>query len=387
MSKLRNFGMGMVVVTLILISAIVITAGCVNNSENPTPVSGVVSHSDITKVTDYLYEVTYYDYDETKMMENAKHLENLINKTGNPPAGCSSAHNGDYYGRNFDYIYSDMSEFIMHVPASEKRYASVGVAAIWVGWTPEYIEAGMPDEDLALLPFCILDGINENGVGVNTNVVPVNDLEIVTSGTNPGKTDLPLLFAPRYVLDHAASAKEAVDLLSKCNLIATKFCSDTTYELHIMICDPTESYIVECVNNKMQVVKDDVMTNYYLTLDSYTPHSQGIERYNILTEHIAEGDSVDGMDHLMQRVQYTKTYNPENTPRWFSEVCDTVTLDRPIEEKERELNSLSAQAQKTSRTPKNAIWQTTHSSIYDLKNLTMRVHVQEDYEHSYEYHL
>ena len=37
------------------------------------------------------------------------------------------------------------------------------------------------------------------------------------------------------------------------------------------------------------------------------------------------------------------------------------------------------------RTPDNSIWQTLHSSIYDLKNLTLRLHVQENYEKSFEY--
>ena len=377
---------------VLVVLAVVVTAGCVGSS-GPSPVSGTVSHSDMTEVSDYLYEVTYDDYDETNMMENAQYMADLFEKAGTPPSACSSVHNGDYFGRNFDYTYSDAASFVIHVPASDKRYASVGVAGSVILWTPEYIEALMTDEDFALLPFTTLDGVNEKGVGINSNVAPAYDLEKPTTGTNPGKMDLPMEFVPRYVLDHAASAKEAVDLLSACNLVSMKGCPEG-FELHWLICDSTESYIVESVNNEMRAVKGNVMTNYYLTTDSLTPHSMGIERYNVLKENIAEAVSIDGMDHLMQRAQYTKMYDPKTTPRRYSELYLEVpekgidiNIDSPEESKAAVLDYVSEMYLSAERKPDNSIWQTLHSSIYDLKNLTLRIHVQENYEECFEYHL
>ncbi|HJJ27577.1 MAG TPA: hypothetical protein O0W95_05795, partial [Methanocorpusculum sp.] len=188
----QNAGICAAVAVLVVLAAAV-TAGCVGSS-GPAPLSGTVSHGDITEVADYLYEVTYDDYDETNMMEYAQYMAELFEKAGTPPSACSAVHHGDYFGRNFDYVYSDASSVVVHVPASDKRYASVGVAGSVLCWTPEYIEAGMSDEDFALLPFITLDGINEKGVGINSNVAPVYDLEKPTTGTNPGKMNLPMEF-------------------------------------------------------------------------------------------------------------------------------------------------------------------------------------------------
>ena len=387
----RNAGICAAAAVLVVL-AVVVTAGCVGIS-GPAPVSGTVAHSNMTEVADYLYEVTYDDYNETNMMENAKYMADFFKEANNPPSACSSVHNGDYYGRNFDYVYSDASSFVIHVTASDKRYASIGVAGSVICWTPEYIETGMTEEDFALLPFVTLDGINEKGVGINSNVAPVYDLEKTTTGTNPGKMDLPMEFVPRYVLDHAASAKEAVDLLSACNIVSMKGCPEG-YELHWLICDATESYIVESINNELKVVKGDVMTNYYLTIDSPLPHPVGVERYNVLKENIAEAVSVDGMDHLMQRAQYTKMYEPKTTPHRYSEIYISIpeegidiSINSSEESKQAVLDIVSERYLSKERKPDNTIWHTLHSSVYDLKNLTLRLHVQENYEKSFEYHL
>ena len=345
------------------------------------------SHSEVTKVADYLYEVTFYDYDETKMMEAADYLEKHAKNVQIPPGGCSSVHVDDYYGRNLDLGYSENSDIIIHVPAAPGRYASIGVALIVdETWTPEYIEAGMSEADFTALPFCTMDGINEKGVGINANYIPAHDLKKRTTGTNPGKMNLPMSFITRYVLDHAASAKEAVKLLSECNIIGNVF-SYLPSELHFMICDPADTYIVEFVDGEMIAVRDDVMTNFYRSVPFFTLHGVGIERYNILKAYKDYVKSLNDMDLLMQQVHYTKMYDPENFPRWYSEVHDDADLNKSLEEKEVELNRLSDEAKTTTRKPFNAIWQTTHSTLYDLKNLTMRIHVQEDYKHSYEYHL
>ena len=342
-------------------------------------------HSDVTKVADYLYEVTCYDYDDTKMMEHAAHLANLVKSSHTPPGGCSAVRVGDYYGRNLDLFYGNYAEFIMHVPAAPGRYASVGVAMIWEGWTPEYIEAGMPEADLALLPFCTMDGINEKGVAINANYIPVHDLEKRTTGTSPGKMDLPMSFIPRYVLDHAATAREAVEMLySKCNVFSNQF-SEPLSELHFMICDPTETYVVEFIENELGYVKDDVMTNFYRGLPDFSLHACGIERYNILKAYKDYVESAEDMSLLMQYVKYSKTYDLKNTPRWLSEIHDDADIEKSAAERAAALDALSEEAKTKTRKPGNPIWQTTHTSVYDLKNRTMRIHVQEDYEHSYEF--
>ena len=55
-------------------------------------------YSDIKKIAPYLYEITYSDYREDLNNETHSDMEVF---------GCSSVKNGNFYGRNFDYIFND----------------------------------------------------------------------------------------------------------------------------------------------------------------------------------------------------------------------------------------------------------------------------------------
>ena len=55
-----------------------------------------------------------------------------------------------------------------------------------------------------------------------------------------------MLLVPRYVLDHASSAEEAVNMI-KNDLSIYGDCAGKAY-LHYMICDAQETYIVEILS-------------------------------------------------------------------------------------------------------------------------------------------
>ena len=245
--------------------------GCAGGSEK--------THGDLTKLTDYLYEVTYTDLNDSLIAELSDSAHAFIKVEG----ACSSVRNGNFYGRNLDLFYNDGCEVVVHMEKSENRLASVAVCGGKADITAEVLEKA--DEKLMQrLPFIVLDGINECGVTCNVNVVPGEDTAPIT-GTNPGKENLACSMALRYILDRAKTAKEAVELLENRNLLG----SFGHLGLHYMIADAKETYIVEFVDNKMQYVVSEpvcdtnVMTNLYSTLlPKYTPHANGIERYAIL---------------------------------------------------------------------------------------------------------
>ena len=118
-------------------------------------------------------------------------------------------------------------------------------------------------------------------------------------------------------------------------------------ELHILIADPTSTYIVEFKNNKMVVLSDQIdefenipnsrsiMTNFHIsgvTVNSdgtvYTPedapthkasengivpHGSGLERYNLAVASYDSIDTATKMKNLMKSLFYTKAYPTATT--------------------------------------------------------------------------
>lgn len=286
-----------------------------------------------------------------------------------PVAGyCSAVHNGNFVGRNLDYFVNDMPTFVVHVAASgTNRFASVGIGSAQLHnadvekYTAEY----------SLPPLGIFDGINENGVVIEENVVPFDDVGAL-EGTNPGKPDLHIVYAPRYILDHATSAAHAIKLLEERNLVGDLL---GAYYFHYLIADKDESYIVEFIGSKLVWRKMEISTNFNLCWDNgeesvitdetegawtkddypapyaeettiddikkyYTDYAMGVERFVTLREHYDEGTTLEGMMNLMKRVQYSQTYSIETAEEtakgpswWVSESCSadfpfpTYTLD------------------------------------------------------------
>ncbi len=161
------------------------------------------------KLDDYLYYMEYNDY-----VPDLTTGEQV--KTG---FACSAVRNGNFYGRNLDLDYADISEFVIKVAAneSEGRYASVGLAAVL---TLKSNEVGSASEaQLLAMPNMTFDGINENGVAINCNVCPAVDLDFATLlSTNYGKPRIHAISVVRYVLDHAKSAAHAVELLKNMDI-------------------------------------------------------------------------------------------------------------------------------------------------------------------------
>ena len=344
-------------------------------------------YSEPKKIADYLYEISYSDYreDTEELTHNA--LEAF---------GCSSVRNGNFYGRNFDYIFNDTPEFIIKVAAKEGRHASLGVATHY-GLREAEIEKGAYDKQLEIIPNLTLDGINDAGVIASINVVPGAEDVAALTGTNPDGEDLNAAFAVRYILDNADSADEAVELLKTRNISGSAV--DGLY-LHIMIADPEKTYVVEFIDNKLVAEEktgdEQIMTNFYVNLPELTEHADGTERYAILKENYAEGGTLVGMRDLMARVRFSNAYRYTTDPVWASETMPQSVLKNPDSEEYKAYADMVDAVRKDywiriltdDRNPADKkFWHTTHNSVYDIEKRMIRLTVQEDYSHYYDFSL
>lgn len=342
-------------------------------------------HSSPVRLAPYLYEMEFSSYGPSATIS-------ALEKTDKMAAGaaCSIVRNGHLVGRNLDFFYDEMAEFVVRVPSAPGRYASIGVSSCNINLTAEAVDSGKESPFYPMVPYFMVDGINEKGVFAAVNMAPTGDLGL-TSGTNPGALVLYPPMVIRYVLDNCASAREACEKLEKANIKT----SNTLGEFHYMIADPDETYIVEIIHNRLRWSREagNIMTNYYLLHEGLTPHACGMEREAILNEHYDEGETLDGMSALMQRVKYSLMYDRNTIPYWYSEHYgydwkgQTVTIDTPHEFYEGMIDRDIETYNKGVRGYLNGIWITTHTSVYDFDARSLRVYCQEDYSKHWEFNM
>ena len=345
-------------------------AGCDNHPSNEQ----FMKNLNVSKVTDYLYEVFYDDFDYA-------FAENFNRKNNNLHLGaCSSVRNGNFHGRNYDWFYDENVEFIVHTSAKNGRHASVGIATMVPGVTVKFADSGLYTDGYKILPFRVVDGINDAGVAVNVNVVPFGD-RTLTTGTNPDGEDMYFISAIRYVLDYADSVDSAIDLLKSKNIYALN--NDKNHEeCHFMISDKDKTVVIEFIDNEIVVIDNaNIMTNFYLYGEK-TPHSAGVERFDILRENYDMGSTRDGMIALLKKVWYSQAYNRTTKPFWYSEyvgdfspVYKDVTIFSPVEDFTPVIDTAISMFETHERNGKT--WYTTHTSVYDLESKTLTLIPQE----------
>lgn len=353
------------------------------------------------KLDDYTY-VAYYDAID---YEYANHIFEEVNLS---IGGCSSVRKGNLYGRNFDWTYSNDVTFIVHTPRIADRYEVWGTAGSISGVTKSFIESGVEDDKYRAIPFYLVDGINEHGLVMNNNVVPLNEGNSSAVPVIESKVTLNAMMVNRYVLDHFKTAAEAVDYIYKYVTIdsytplATK-----NYALHWMIADANKTYIIEIVSNGVVVtdVTDSTpyMTNF--TIDGvefnadntvYTPYTQdethdaittnyveelgsGLERWNMIADAYSDISSATDMRDLMESLKYTNAYT-ETTPAdvWYTEFVGINELNVASDASDFADVLTAARTQYADRSRDTAdTWQTVHSVVYNINDLTMEIVTQE----------
>ena len=343
-------------------------------------------HSEIRKVSELLYEVTWSDYSSEAPNDSFDAI------TGD--MACSSVRNGDFVGRNFDFFMNQCPTFVIRTTGKEGRYATIGVGRL-AGINAAMVEAGLPQDKAELLPWALMDGMNEKGLCVNSNVLSKSDWgDTPHTGTRKDAPELNVLVAIRPLLDYCATVKEALDYLNKHNITPL---ASQGMNLHLMISDPKETYVVEFINNRIVAKPFNIMTNYYLCLDSITDCAMGVERYNILAANYEKGgESMQDMWELMKMVRYSNLYDyPKN--KWYSEYTSYIPYS--LMSDEAVINKLNAilesdagdwpeeleYVKEHGLREESEWWVTVHNSIYDIRNKKIWVTVHEWYDRKAEF--
>ena len=281
---------------------------------------------------------------------------------GKVDGGCSSVRAGGFLHRNFDYPFDDRAEFVVKMSAGPGRFASVGVSQVGTNLTEQMVKSGKWSKWYKALPGATVDGINENGVACNINVVGGDPQ---TSGWHNDTGDLRPLAAVRWILDNATNAEHAATYIAS----HISFPEGWTQNFHYMIADATSTYIVEngdAHHVPSSLLEGAVMTNFrlYPTRGS----GEGQERYDAL----ASGENITSQ---WWTLTYTPTgYRASDLPGITGE--SLTNLFNYFENNPRESHRGETFPTGTG-TENYTWWQTVHTSIYDITNRVLRVAVQE----------
>ena len=364
--------------TIISVAVIPCLFGCKNDKE---------CFKYVKAVAPYLHEVVFDDYvfDTNRLT--------VQDYTGS----CSVVRNGNFVGRNFDYFYNNVPDFIVRVNAKEGRYASIGVAQTSLFKEADLLSNNINKEYMKLVPNVMMDGINEKGVFVCNNVVANESVR--NQGTDPTKEDMGVWFIARKILDKAATADEAIEIMKSYNIVGDLFGIEN---LHFMICDSNKTYVAEIIGSDLDIKEktgdNQIMTNFLCNRDTMHDHPSGIERYNILKANYSMGSSFKGMQDLLFKARFSQSFNPNTDPIWISD-AGTFTYEQMQDPEiiadyknhlETELypgftydfNNNIRNDDKV-----EAWWITVHNSTYDIQNRSFKIFVQEDYEHCFEFKL
>lgn len=358
---------------------------------------------EIKKLGAYRYETFYHVLDYRHAYEYYETTRDVPR-----PCGCSSVKNGNFYGRSFDWYYDGTAEFVVHTPRIANRYASVGTSPGFASiLTEEFVESGKYSDYYRLVPFNLVDGMNEYGLVCNTNVVPTDFGPSRVVPTKESEVTINGMMVVRYLLDHFKTAKEAAEFVQEhMTIYFSKDIHEANYELHLMVADANESYVVEFIGRRTVIFKgQNKMTNFYIhAVDFnedgtvYTPETQdgehdaistnritkngsGLERYNLIVNNYDSANTAEGMRNLLNQLTYTRAYksskNPSD-PYWFTEFVGVQGLTCASEPEEFEyVVDKADQYYRNRERGDHKTWHTVHSTVFDIADRTMTTIFQE----------
>lgn len=276
------------------------------------------------------------------------------------PGSCSARRIGDTVERNYDWHYDSSITAVIEVERGPGRLASLGVASVGTNLTEETVSSGEWSRFYKCLPGRTLDGINEAGVMIEMNVVVTNGSAWET-GEAAGAHDVNGRYATRWALDRFETAAEAASNIAD-RAFMPRSLMRMGYALHYLVCDAKDTYLVEDGEAVRLTNAVPVMTNFRIR--GGVSYGDGFERYEILTNAA----------NSITNAWFTRAYDPETSPKWLSEFGGSEQLLEQAQE-------LWARGDRESHRGESYAgqqwWQTVHTAVYDVSNLTLRVAVQE----------
>lgn len=308
-------------------------------------------------------------------------------------ASCSSVQKGNIRGRNYDWTYDYQPTFIIRTPADHGRHATIGIAAGQGDITRCVANSKTPSEYYKILPFRIVDGINDAGLLVNVNVCQIyndaGELDI-TNITDKEEPAIPALMFTRYILDYCSTIGDVINVVNKRNFFMANS-EALVEEFHYMITDKTgKTVVIEFKDNEPVVIESNFMTNYKLCGDTGVDYGAGHERADIINSKYDDISDAESMLDVMKSVWYTNAYKSfieDRDVKWLSE-CNGKTLlpsgeiadlhqGLPEEDYTDIVNGMIYLYNNRSRDT-GYTWQTVHTSVYDATNSKLILIVQEN---------
>lgn len=247
---------------------------------------------------------------------------------------------GYIFGRNLD---NQETDFAVVKTAPKNGYASVSVVNLsFLGYNEELKPLKLMNKiNMLALPYFPLDGVNEKGLAIG-----VLQLQAPPTNQTTDKTDVDTTLAIRVLLDKCATVSEAVELLKTFDMHAS---ANGCY--HLQIADAEgNSVVVSYVNNEMVVTEKEgdyqCATNFYLHEVPFEYEAQGMDRFEKLTEVLTREKGVRSVEEGMELLHYVNIVSTE-----------------PDEE--------------------GRVYSTQWSSIYDLRNMTLTLCSDRNYDTPY----
>ena len=306
-------------ICFILLCLLIILTGCENNfdllntdTENDTANKNdsvnnfIFTSSEITELESGFSAVRYdgdYAFDLFLEQGGAASDQDVLQFLGNTLLqeysgiqfdgdifGCSTisvanADGGYLFGRNFDWQKCDA---LVVTSCPKEGYASISTVNLnFIKQGAGFIANMLTDEMMTIAAiYAPLDGMNEKGLCVSVNMIQ----DSATIHQDNGKPDITTTTAIRLMLDKAATADEALDLLRQYDLHASM-----DYMIHFAIADSTgKSVAVEYINNEMIVTETPILTNFYLAEGE--KHGVGTQqshtRFDILAQTLEENSTM-----------------------------------------------------------------------------------------------
>lgn len=365
-----------------------------------------------TPITEYLYGVEYDDYD---LQANVEFSNNNYLPSN---AACTEVRKGNFVGRNLDWYINTDASAIIKMNHTKDHYASIGMVGCFPMFSNDLAKSGIKNDVYKYLPFKTTDGINEKGLYIGVNVAPTGETSFDQStwepyafghgaaNTNPA-SDMHYCvnYLVRIVLDRAGSVAEAKKVIDSINWTEPMNFPSEGYSqaFHWLICDEKESVVLEFLDNKAVYTEapsltepslGNIMTNFTNAIYAKGLIQEcacGLERWDIINENYASTpESFEGFQNLMKKVWYSNAYtiDPASHDFWFTEWYDSgipsynLYKNYDLCESESFVESFRNYLKifddpSQWHVPGSQLWYTTHTSIYDLKNRTLRVLVHE----------
>lgn len=330
---------------------------------------------------------------------------------------CSEVRKGNSVMRNLDWYQYDHATYLMAIEHTDQHLASLTVCSLADKFTHDYNCANMSPSEANHFMANAADGMNEKGVFIGVNVVPMGEMttgggrgEIdyrPKSGINKNKPQLSTYFLARLILDQAKDLHDAERLIRETPWTDARNLAENGYQLHWLIATTEGSFVCEFIDGEPTFTYaaspnsadyGNILTNFsnYLLKNYGTIQSHGIgyERFDLLQANYNSATLEDLARMVFGSKMYSEDYSVPNYfwTEWTNEQFSAEQLitwrDHP-ETRTGTLWNEFVNAYNFGHANydwhildydydySRNLWYTSHSSIWNLANKTLLLDIDE----------